>query len=71
MTPVLVGIAAGVGGALAIGNLVAGLLFDVNARDPMIIAAVAAIVFSVGLTSCGLAARRGLAIDPSLALREE
>jgi predicted permease len=71
MTPVLVGIAAGVGGALAIGNLVASLLFDVAPRDPMIIAGVAASVFTVGLATCGLAVRRGLAIDPSLALREE
>lgn len=71
MTPVLVGIAAGIGGAFAIGNVVASLLFDVEARDPMIIAGVAAIVFTVSLTTCGLAVRRGLAIDPSLALREE
>lgn len=71
MTPVLAGIVAGVGGALAIGNLVAGLLFDVQARDPLIITGVVTIVFAVGLTTCSLAVRRGLAIDPSLALREE
>ena len=71
MTPVVVGIAAGVGGALGVGNLVAGLLFDVQARDPTIIAGVVAIVFSVGLATCGLAVRRGLAIDPCRALREE
>lgn len=71
MTPVVIGMAAGVGGALAIGNLVASLLFDVEPRDPMIIATVVAIVFLVGTTTCALAIRRGLAIDPSLALREE
>ena len=59
------------GGAVAIGNVVASLLFDVEARDPRIIAGVAAIVFTVSLTTCGLAVRRGLAIDPSLTLREE
>ena len=71
MTPVLVGIFAGVGGALAVGNLVASLLFDVEARDPMIITSVVAIVLSVGLATCGLAVRRGLSIDPALALRDE
>ena len=71
MTPVLIGIAAGVGGALAVGSLVASLLFEVEARDPVIISGVAAIVLSVGLATCGLAVRRGFAIDPYLALREE
>ena len=71
MTPVLVGIVAGVGGALAVGNLVASLLFDVEPRDPMIITGVVAIVLSVGLATCGTAVRRGLSIDPALALRDE
>jgi predicted permease len=71
MTPVLVGIFAGVGGALAVGNLVASLLFDVEARDPMIITSVVAIVLSVGLATCGMAVRRVLSIDPALALRDE
>jgi ABC-type antimicrobial peptide transport system permease subunit len=71
MTPVLIGIAAGIAGALGIGNLVASLLFDVEPRDPAIITVVVAMVVAVGLTTCGLAVRRGLAIDPSRALREE
>jgi predicted permease len=71
MSPVMVGIATGIGGALAISKLVASLLFDVEARDPMIIASVVTIVLVVGLATCGLAVRRGLAIDPSTALREE
>jgi predicted permease len=69
MTPVLLGVLGGV--ALATGNLVASLLFDVDARDPMIIAGVVALVVSVGLTTCGLAVRRGFAIDPAAALREQ
>jgi predicted permease len=71
MAPVLTGIAAGVGGALAVGNLVASLLFEVQPKDPAIIASVAAIVFAVGLVTCGWAVRRGLAIDPCRALRED
>jgi predicted permease len=71
MTPVVAGLLAGTCGALAIGGLVAGLLFEVRARDPLVIAAVVAIVGSVGLVTCGLAARRGLSIAPASALREE
>lgn len=70
-TPVLAGAVVGAGGALALGGLVASLLFEVQARDPLIVAAVVAIVGSVGLLACGLAARQGLAIDPAAALRDE
>jgi putative ABC transport system permease protein len=71
MTPVLIGIVAGIGGALAIGSVVASLLYGVHARDPLILTGVVALVFAVGLATCGLAARRGLTLDSSQALREE
>jgi predicted permease len=71
MAPVIAGLLAGTCGALAIGGLLASLLFEVRARDPIVIAAVLAIVGSVGLVTCGLAARRGLSIAPASALREE
>jgi hypothetical protein len=71
MTPVIAGLVAGACGALAIGGLVASLLFEVRARDPLVIATVVAIVGSVGLVTCGLAARQGLSIAPASALREE
>jgi hypothetical protein len=41
------------------------------ARDPRLITAVVAIVGSVGLATCALAARQGLAVDPAAALRDE
>jgi putative ABC transport system permease protein len=71
MTPVLVGVLVGVAGALAMGGLVASLLFDVRARDPIVIAAVVALVGLAGLLTCAFAARRGLSIDPAAALRAE
>jgi len=71
MTPVVVGVVAGAGGALALGGLVASLLFEVPARDPAVIAAVVAIVGSVALITCGIAARQGLSVDPAAALRDE
>jgi predicted permease len=69
--PLLVGAAGGVAGALALGGVVASLLFEVRPRDPFVIAGVTAIVASVGLAAALVAVRRGLSIDPAAALRED
>jgi putative ABC transport system permease protein len=69
--PIAAGAAGGVAGALALGGVVASLLFDVRARDPLIIAAVVALVGGVGVATSAVAARQGLRINPASALREE
>jgi predicted permease len=69
--PVAAGLAAGTAGALAMGGVVASLLFEVRPRDPVVIAAVAAIVAGVGVLACFVAVRRGLVLDPAAALRSE
>ena len=59
---------------VALGGVVAGLLFDVQPHDPVVIGgvvAVVAVVTAVGALACFVAARRGLVIDPAAALREE
>jgi putative ABC transport system permease protein len=65
------GLAGGCAGAAAISTLVASLVFEGHARDPVVIAGVAVLVGAVGLTACATAARQGLRIDPAAALREE
>ena len=69
--PMAAGILAGVAAAAALGGAITSLLFGVQAHDPAVFAAVAAIVAAAGLGTCALAARRGLAIDPAAALREQ
>jgi predicted lysophospholipase L1 biosynthesis ABC-type transport system permease subunit len=69
--PVLVGLGAGVAGALSVGGVITSLLFEVRARDPFILMAVVGVVGCIGLATCAFAARQGLAIDPARALREE
>jgi macrolide transport system ATP-binding/permease protein len=69
--PVVAGLAMGIVGSIALGSVVANLLFEVPARDPRIIGLVAAIVGSVGIATAFAAARQGLTIDPAAALREE
>jgi hypothetical protein len=71
LAQVLAGVAAGTAGAPAIGGVVASLLFEVRARDPLVVAAVVTLVGLVGLATCAEATRRGLAIDPAAALRDE
>jgi putative ABC transport system permease protein len=68
-------VAAGLalGTALTIGGsrLLSGLLFSVSARDPLVLAAVAALVAVAGLGACLVPGRRAVSADPLLALRAE
>lgn len=68
---VLPGVLAGLVGSLAIGGALASLLYEVQARDPMLLAGVAGSVGVVALAASLLAARGGLSLDPASALREE
>jgi putative ABC transport system permease protein len=71
IVPIMVGLAVGSVGALAIGSVVASLLFGVRPHDPAVIGAVIAIVASSSVAACLVAALRGLQLDPASALREE
>jgi len=71
LTPVAVGLTAGVGAALALGRLVQGLLFEVRAADPATIAVVCAAVLIVAVAACSIPARKALSGNPVAALRIE
>ncbi len=66
-----IGVAAGLGGALAMGRLVASLLFGVKPHDAMtlVVSAMALIVVSMGAS--WIPARRAARVNPMLALRHE
>jgi putative ABC transport system permease protein len=66
-----IGLAIGVGGALAGGRVLSGLLFGVTPTDPIALAGAAALVTIVAFAACYLPARRAMRIDPIVALRSE
>jgi ABC-type antimicrobial peptide transport system permease subunit len=70
---VLVAAGLALGTALTMGGsqLLSGLLFSVSARDPLVLAGVAALVAVAGLAACLVPGRRAVRADPLLALRGE
>jgi predicted permease len=67
----LIGLAGGVGVALALNRLLASLLFGVAPTDPITIAAVVTLITAVSLIGCYLPARRATRVDPMVALRDD
>lgn len=67
----LLGLAAGLGGALALSSYLRSLLFHVGARDPLTFAGVAALLALVSLAATAIPALRAVRVDPMLALRAE
>jgi predicted permease len=71
LVPVLAGMAIGLGAALGLTHLIAGLLFGVAARDPVSIAAAVAAMLAVALLAAAIPARRASRVEPGMALRHE
>jgi len=68
---VLVGVVIGLAVAFAATRLLAALLFEVEAADPLIFGAMAAMMVGVGMLASYVPARRASGVDPIEALRGE
>jgi putative ABC transport system permease protein len=67
----VVGVVVGVGVALVTARFLESLLYEVDARDPMILALIAILLVGVAVAASFLPARRASRLDPFLALRSE
>jgi len=70
MRPVLVGLLAGLAGAVAASRLLQGQLFQVSPRDPVTLGAVIVMLVIVGAVAALIPARRATGIDPAQALHD-
>ena len=67
----LLGIVVGVGCGLALGRLLASLLYGVHASDPTTIASACFVIISASALACFIPARRATRNDPMQVLRAE
>jgi ABC-type antimicrobial peptide transport system permease subunit len=67
----LAGVALGAIGSLAATRLLAGMLFEVEATDPMTFVVAALALLATGLIASYVPSRRTLKVDPLTALRAE
>jgi putative ABC transport system permease protein len=65
----LLGAVIGLLGSLALGRVIAGLLYDVSATDPLTLALVTALLLAVAVVACLVPALRATRVDPVVALR--
>ena len=69
--PVLVGLAIGVGAAIALSRSVAGFMYEVSPADPVALGLVAVVLLSVALLATLIPARRAARTDPVRVLSAE
>ncbi len=67
----LIGIAAGIGGAIAATRLIDTFLYGVTSRDPLMLGIAASVLIAVAAAAGYLPARKASRLDPMVALREE
>ena len=68
---VVVGLAFGIAGALALGRILEGMLFGVRAGDPWTLGGVSGVLIAVAAAACYVPALRVTRADPLTALRYE
>jgi len=71
MTLTCIGLVIGIGGALALSQFLASMLFNVGKYDPVTLVAVGSVLSATALVACYIPARRAMKVNPIIALRWE
>jgi putative ABC transport system permease protein len=71
LIPTVLGIIAGIAGALAASRLLAAFLFEVEATDPATFSAAIGLFFCAAFVAALVPALRSFRVDPAVALRHE
>ena len=71
MRPTLIGLAIGLAGALALGRVLANLIYGVKPTDPITFGAVSVLLAGVALFASIIPAYRATRVEPMKTLREE
>jgi len=71
MRPTLIGVAIGLAGALALGRVLANLIYGVKPTDPITFGAVSVLLAGVGLVASIIPAYRATRVEPMKTLRDE
>ncbi|MCU1381702.1 MAG: hypothetical protein JWL71_399 [Acidobacteria bacterium] len=66
-----IGLTIGVAGAIGVSKLLASVLFQTGARDPILLAAIVCLLVLVSVSACVWPARRATRLDPVSALRND
>ena len=71
MSLIILGLAAGIAGALALTRVLSNLLYEVSATDPATFIVITLLLAGVGVAACFIPARRAMKVEPIVALRFE
>jgi putative ABC transport system permease protein len=71
MIMVLIGVALGLAGSIALAGLISSFLFGVTPTDPATLAVMPLLLVGVALLACFVPARNAMKVDPMVAMRHE